>query len=179
MIGLSQDAYIDKVLARFSMLDSKKGLLPFRHGVPLTKKQCPKTPQEEEHMRNVPYASVVGSLMYAILCTRPDICFAVDMVSRYQSNPRPTHWVTVKHILKYVRRTRDYILVYHCEDLTTIGYTDSEFQLDRDSRKSTSRYVYTLDGGAISWRSVKQSCNTDFTMEAEYVVACEAEKEAV
>jgi hypothetical protein len=61
-------------MARFSMLDSKKGLLPFRHGVPLTKEQCPKTPQEEEQMKDVPYASVVGSLMYAMLCTRPDIC---------------------------------------------------------------------------------------------------------
>jgi hypothetical protein len=74
MIGLSQAPYMDKDMARFSMLDSKKGLLPFRHGVPLTKEQCPKTPQEEEQMKDVPYASVVGSLMYAMLCTRPDIC---------------------------------------------------------------------------------------------------------
>jgi hypothetical protein len=83
MIRLSQAAYIDKVLARFNMLDSKKGLLPFRHGVPLTKERCPKTPQKEEQMRDVPYASTVGSLMYAMLCTRPDICFAVGMVNRY------------------------------------------------------------------------------------------------
>jgi len=109
MIGLSQTAYIDKVLARFSMLGSKKRLLSFIHGVPLTKEQCPKTFQDEEHMRDVPYASVVGSLMYTMLCTRPNICFAVGMVSRYQSNPRPTHWVVVKHILKYLRRTRDYM----------------------------------------------------------------------
>jgi hypothetical protein len=83
MIRLSQAAYIDKVLARFNMLDSKKGLLPFRHGVPLTKERCPKKPQKEEQMRDVPYASTVGSLMYAMLCTRPDICFAVGMVNRY------------------------------------------------------------------------------------------------
>ena len=72
------------------------------------------------------------------------------MVSRYQSNPGPLHWVAVKHILKYLRRTRDYILVYHSEDLATIGYTDFDFQSDRDSRKSTSSYVFTLGGGAIS-----------------------------
>jgi hypothetical protein len=130
-------------------------------------------------MRDVPYASAVGSLMYAMLCTRPDICFAVGMVSRYQSNPGSTHWVDVKHILKYLRRTRDYMLVYHCEDLTTTSYIDSDFQSDRDSRKFISGYVYTLGGGAISWRSVKQSCIADSIMEAEYVVACEAATEAV
>jgi hypothetical protein len=64
--------------------------------------QCPKTPQEEEEMRKVPYALAVGSLMYAMLCTRPDICFAVDMVSIYQSNLGPMHWVAIKHILKYL-----------------------------------------------------------------------------
>ena len=68
------------------------------------------------------------------------------------------------------------MLVYHCEDLIPIGYTDSDFQSDLDFRKSTSGYVFTLGGGAISWRSVKQSCIGDSTIEAEYVVACEAAK---
>jgi hypothetical protein len=92
-IGLSQAAYIDKVLARFNMLDSNKWLYPFRHGVPFTNEQCPKTHQEEELRRVFPYTSNVGSLMYAMLCIRIDICFAVGMVSIYQLNPRPPHWV--------------------------------------------------------------------------------------
>ena len=71
------------------------------------------------------------------------------------------------------------MLVYWCEDLMPIGYTNSDFQLDLDFRKSTSGCVFNLGGGAISWRSVKQSCIVDSTMEAEYVVACEAAKEAV
>ena len=71
------------------------------------------------------------------------------------------------------------MLVYHCEDLIAIGYTNSDFQSDLDFRKSTSSYVFTLGGGAISWRSVKQSCFSDSTMEAEYVAACEVVKEAV
>ena len=79
-------------------------------------------------MRQVPYAFVVGSLMYAMLCTRPDICYSVGMVSRYQSNPRPKHWQVVKHILKYLRRTRNYMLIYWCKDLIPIGYTNSDFQ---------------------------------------------------
>ena len=137
------------------MQNSKKGLLPFRHGVPLFDDQRPKTQEEENMMRQVPYASAVGSLMYAMLCTRPDICYSVGMVSRYQSNPRPKHWQAVKHILKYLLRTRDCMLVYWCEDLIPIGYTDSGFQSDLDFRKSTSGCVFTLGGGAITWRSVK------------------------
>ena len=112
LLALSQASYIDKVLARFSMQDSKKGLLPTRHGIILSKEQCPKTPQEEEDMRRIPYASAVGNLMYVMLCTRPDICYAAGIVSRYQSNPGMGHWIAVKHILKYLRRTRDYMFVY-------------------------------------------------------------------
>ena len=104
-LALSQASYIDKVIERFSMQNSKKGLMPTRHGVSLSKLQCPKTPQEEEDMRRVPYTSAVGSLMYAMLCTRPDICYAVGVVSRFQSNPGPEHWIAMKHILKYLRRT--------------------------------------------------------------------------
>ena len=68
------------------MQSSKKGLLPFRHGIPLSDDQRPKTLEEENMMRQVSYAFAVGSLMYAMLCTRPDICYSVGMVSRYQSN---------------------------------------------------------------------------------------------
>ena len=81
-IGLSQASYIDKVLTRFSMSASKKGFLPFRSGITLSQSQCPKTPKERNSMIGVPYASAVGSLMYAMLCTRPDICYAVGVVSR-------------------------------------------------------------------------------------------------
>ena len=78
-------------------------------------------------MRQIPYASIMGSLMYAMLCTRLDIYYSVGMVSQYQSNPIPKHWQAVKHILKYLKRTRNYILVYRCEDLIPIGYTDLDF----------------------------------------------------
>jgi len=179
MLALSQEPYIDEVLARFNMQNSKKGFLPFKHGVALSKKQCPSTPKDIESMKAVPYASACGSLMYAMLCTRPDICFVVGMVSRYQSNPGQEHWSAVKTILKYLRRTKEYMLIYKASDLFPLGYTDSDFQSDRDKRKSTSGYVFTLGGGAVIWRSVKQKCIADSTMEAEYVAASEAAKEAV
>ena len=108
---LSQATYIDKLLVKYVMQNSKKGLLPFRHGVPFSQDQCPKTLEEKEHMQLVPYASVMGSLMYAMLCTRPAIFIEVGMVSKYQSNPGPKHQIVVKHILKYLRRIRDYVFV--------------------------------------------------------------------
>ena len=179
MLGLSQATYIDQILALFSMQDSKKGFLPFRHGITLSKDQCPKTPDEIEKRKAVPYASAVGSLMYAILCTRPDICFIVGMVRTYESNLGQEHWTMVKYIIKYLKRTRDYMLVYQADSLVPLGYTNSYFQSDKDSRKSTSGYVFTLGSGAISWRSIKQSCIDDSTMEAKYVETSKAAKEAV
>ena len=81
MLGLSQVGYIDKVLEQFSMQNSKKGLLPFRHGVPLSDDQRPKTVEEENMIRQIPYASAVRSLLYVMLCIRPDICNSVGMVN--------------------------------------------------------------------------------------------------
>ena len=176
---MSQAVYIDKILARFSMENFKTGLLPFRHGITFSKDQSPKTSKEIERMRRVPYAEAVGSLMYVMLCTRPDICFAVGMVSRYQSNPGPEHWTAVKHIMKYLKRTKNYMLVYSGDELILVGYTNSDFFSDKDFRKSTSGYVFTLGSGAISWMSVKQSCITDSITKAEYVATSEAAKEAI
>ena len=117
--------------------------------------------------------------MYAMLCTRPDICYVVGMVSCYQSNLEPEHWNVVTYILKYLNRTKNYMLVYYGENLTPIGYTDLDFQSDKVSRKLTSSSVFILCGGAIVWRNVKQSYIANFTIEAEYVAACEVAKEAV
>ena len=111
-MGVSQANYIDKVLTRFSMDNSKKGLLPFRHGLLFSKEQCTKTQEERSCIKGIPYASAVGSLMYVMLCTRPDICFVIGIVSRYQSNPGPKHWTTVKHNLKYLRMTKVHMLMY-------------------------------------------------------------------
>ena len=151
LIGLSQDTYIDKVLKRFNMQDSKKGFLPMSHGVSLCKSQCPSTPNEQEKMSVIPYASAIGSIMYAMLCTRPDVAYALSVASRYQSNPREAHWVAVKNILKYFRRTKDKFLVYGGEqELVVNGYTDASFQTDKDDFRSQSGFVFCLNGGAVS-----------------------------
>ncbi|KAL0533292.1 hypothetical protein IC582_030105 [Cucumis melo] len=176
---MSQTSYIDKMLSRYKMQNSKKSLLPYRYGIHLSKEQCPKTPQEVEDMSNIPYASAVGSLMYAMLCIRPDICYSVGIVSRYQFNPGRDHQIAIKNILKYLRRTKDYMLVYGSKDLILTGYTDSDFQIDKDARKSTLGSVFIVNEGAVVWRSINQYCIADSTMGAEYIVGCEAAKEAV
>ena len=90
-LALQQATYIDKFLVKYEMQDSKKGLLLFRHGIPLSQYQCPETLEEKERMQSLPYVSIVGILMYVMLHTRLDICFTIDMVSRYQSNPGLEH----------------------------------------------------------------------------------------
>ena len=117
--------------------------------------------------------------MYAMLCTRPDVAHSISVTSRYQSNPGEDHWKAVKNILKYLRRTKDIFLVFGGSELKIEGYTDSSFQSESDDSTSMSGYVFTLNGGAISWKSSKQSTTADSTVEAEYIAASEAAKEAV
>lgn len=88
---LSQDDYVEKVLQRFHMENAKVVSTPLSSHVKLTKDMCPKTQEEEENISKVPYALVVGSLMYAMVCTRSDIAHVVGVVSRYMSNPRVEH----------------------------------------------------------------------------------------
>ena len=140
-------------------------------GTILSKTQCPKSADEKSRMSMIPYASAIGSIMYAMICTRPDVAYALSMTSRYQSNPGESHWRSVKNILKYLKRTKDYFLVYGGEEeLSVRGYTDASFQTDRDDFKSQSGYVFTLFGGAVSWKSFKQKTVADSTTEAEYLM---------
>ncbi|KAJ9538856.1 hypothetical protein OSB04_031589 [Centaurea solstitialis] len=179
--ALSQSTYIDKVLKRFRMDKSKKGFIPMQHGIVLSKTQCPVSSQDQDRMKSVPYASAIGSIMYAMLCTRPDVAYSVSVTSRYQQNPGEPHWVAVKNILKYLRRTKDMFLVFGGseDEISVTGYSDASFQTDRDDFRSQSGYVFTLNGGTISWKSSKQDTIADSTTEAEYIAASDAAKEAV
>ena len=87
LIGLSQSTYLDKVLKRFKMEDSKKGSIPIVYGKTLSKKHCPTTSDDLKYMSKVPYASAIGSIMYAMICTRPDVSYSLSVTSRYQSDP--------------------------------------------------------------------------------------------
>jgi len=99
-------------------------------------------------MREIPYASAIGSIMYAMLCTCPDVSYALSVTSRYQSNFGEAHWTVVKSILKYLRRTKDVFLVFGGEDeLSVRGYTDASFQTDKDDSRLQLGFVFCLNGG--------------------------------
>ncbi|XP_050946536.1 secreted RxLR effector protein 161-like [Cucumis melo] len=126
-------------------------------------------------METIPYASIVGSLLYAQTCTKPDINFVVGTLGRYQSNPIIDYWKVVKKVLRYLEGTKDYMLTYKRSDhLEVIGYSDSDFAGCVDTRKFTFGYLFLLTEGAISWKSAKQSIIAASTMEAEFVACFEA-----
>ncbi|GKB60220.1 retrotransposon protein, putative, ty1-copia subclass [Tanacetum coccineum] len=182
LIGLSQSAYMDKILKRYRMDNSKRGHIPMQERLDLNKTQGASTPEEVKRMQNVPYASAVGSIMYAVRCTRPDVAFAQNITSRFQQNPGEPHWTVVKTILKYLRNTKDMFLVYGGNpeaELRVECYCDAGFETDRDDTKSQTGYVFILNGGAVDWKSSKQSTTAMSAIEAEYIAASEAAMEAV
>ncbi|GJZ87724.1 hypothetical protein Tco_0659334 [Tanacetum coccineum] len=130
-------------------------------------------------MSRVPYASVVESLMFAMIYTRPDIAHGVGVVSRYMAKPGREHWEVVKRILRYIKGTSDVALCFEESDVIVKGYVDSDYACDLDGSKSTTGYVFTLYGRTVSWVSKLQSVVAMSATEAEYVVAAQASKEAV
>ncbi|GJT56873.1 retrotransposon protein, putative, ty1-copia subclass [Tanacetum coccineum] len=151
LIGLCQSAYMDKILKRYRMDNSKRGYIPMQERLDLNKTQGASTPGEVKRMQNVPYASAVGSIMYAVRCTRPDVAFAQNITSRFQQNPGEPHWTAVKTILKYLRNTKDMFLVYGGNpkaELRVDCYCDAGFETDRDDTKSQTGYVFILNEAA-------------------------------
>ncbi|GJU43178.1 retrotransposon protein, putative, ty1-copia subclass [Tanacetum coccineum] len=182
LIGLCQSAYIEKILKRFYMENSKRGTIPMQEKLKLSKSQGASTPAEKQRMQNIPYASAIGSIMYAVRCTRPDVAFAQNMTSRFQQNPGEEHWTAVKNILKYLRNTKDMFLVYGGNmerELRVSCYTDAGYLTDADNLKSQTGYVFVLNGGAVDWKSTKQSIFATSSTDAEYIAAFDASKEAV
>ncbi|KAK1558069.1 hypothetical protein QYE76_008359, partial [Lolium multiflorum] len=161
LIGLSQSTYLDKILKKFRMDESKKGFLPMLPGKVLSKTQGPATAEERERMSQIPYASAVGSIIY-------------------QSDPGMEHWTAVKNILKYLKRTKDMFLCYGGDqELVVTSYTDASWNTDPDDSKSQSGYVFILNGAAVSWASSKQCTVAKSSTESEYIAASEASSEAV
>ena len=138
------------------MRSCSSGIGPILKGGKLSKMQCPRNNMEREQMKKIPYASAMGSLMYAQTCTRPDISVAVGMLGRYQSDPGFEHWKAAKKVMRYLQGTKDYMLTYkRSEQLEVVGYSDSDYGGCLDSLKSTSGFFFMLANGAISWKSEK------------------------
>ncbi|CAK1579062.1 unnamed protein product [Parnassius mnemosyne] len=136
------------------------------------------TKNEDENIINFPYRELIGSLLFLCSVSRPDISFAVNVLSRYVNNPSQQHVNAVKRIVRYLINTKDLCIKYGESD-GLIGYSDSDYASDVDTRKSTTGYIFMMNGGPITWSSQKQKTIALSTTEAEFVAACEAAKEMI
>jgi len=164
IVKMNQRRYLCKVLERFEMSDCKPRSTPCEQKLE-DSDEGPADPRR--------YREAVGSLIYAMTCTRPDICWIITKLSQYLSKPLKVHWVAVKHVLRYLKGTLDYKLCYRkCDDgLTLIGYSDADWASSTDDRRSTTGYCFSLNkaGPVISWKSRKQPTVALSSCEAEYI----------
>ena len=109
-------------------------------------------------MKAIPYSSVEGSLMYTLVCTRPDIAFVVGVLGRYLSDSDQSHWKMAKKFLRYLQGTKDLMLTYRNTDtLEVVDFSDSDYASCVDDKKFTSSYIFMMTEGGVSWKSVKQT----------------------
>ncbi|CAM8940369.1 unnamed protein product [Rhodiola kirilowii] len=170
-LALSQSHYVEKVLKKFNCLNCSPVSTPMDPSVKLL-------PNTGEAVSQLEYSQVIGFLMYAMTSTRPDIAYAVGKLSRYTSNPSNLHWEAIRRVLKYLKGTMNYGLVYAGFPSVLVGYIDASWITNLEDHSSTSGWVFLLGGGAISWASKKQTCITSSTMESEFIALAAAGKEA-
>ncbi|KAJ4715506.1 Retrovirus-related Pol polyprotein from transposon TNT 1-94 [Melia azedarach] len=177
---LSQKGYIQKILSRFGMSTAKPIDTPSAANAHLSVAFAPKSVEEKEYMSRVPYASVVGSLMYAMVCTRPDLAQSVSVISRFMSELGKEHWQAVKRIFRYLKGTFDVGLIYRGDTQCLVtGFSNSDYAGDIDSRRSMTSYVFTFSTSVVSWKATLQPTVTLSTTEAEYMALTEAAKEGI
>lgn len=170
-ITLDQSHYIEKILKRYNYFDRRPACTPSDPQVKLLKNNGVAVRQKE-------YASIIGSLRYATDCTRPDIAYAVGVLCRFTSCPGPEHWDAIERVMRYLKKTSNLGIHYERFPAIIEGYSDADWNSFSDDSKATSGYVFCIAGGAVSWRSKKQTILTHSTMEAELVALAAASEEA-
>ena len=175
ILEISQTAYIDRVLERFGMANCKPVSTP-AEGVLMR--------LDNAHQGNVDgeYMSLVGSVLYAAMVTRPDIAYAVQTLGRHLQASGSEHWVAAKRLLRYLKGTNELGIKYGASGQNAqqlVGYCDADWGGDRDTRRSTTAYVFMLNGGCVSWSSKLQPTVALSSAEAEYMAACAGVQEAI
>ncbi|GJW13386.1 zinc finger, CCHC-type containing protein [Tanacetum coccineum] len=168
---LSQAHYVDKILNTHNAGDSGQARTPIDTSLHLSKNRGLGVAQLE-------YSRIIGMLMYLMTGTRPDLAYAVSRLSRYTSNPSYAHWKAITRVLHYLRYSRDYGLHYDRHPAVIEGYSDANWISDIKDSRSTSGYVFTLGGAAISWKSSKQTVIAKSTMESEFIALDKCGEEA-
>ncbi|KAK1423986.1 hypothetical protein QVD17_19297 [Tagetes erecta] len=169
--SLSQSQYVKQILEKFNANDSNVARTPIDTSQHLAKNRG-------EPVNQLEYSRIIGSLMYLMSCTRPDLAYAVSKLSRYTSNPSSAHWSCMIRLLRYLRYTQDYALHYTGYPAVIEGHCDANWISDTNDSRATSGYVFTLGGAAISWKSSKQTVIARSTMESEFIALDKAGEEA-
>jgi reverse transcriptase-like protein len=169
-IRLTQCPYWEHVLNRFGLDNVTPRNVPLPPGSILDSNMSPKTDSEKKVMNDKPYRSILGSIMWGQLATRPDLSFSVSLLARFQANPGIEHWNALMHVVGYIKNTLDFGLTYSCNsDLSPAAFVDADYGGCRDTRRSMSGYVFMMAGGAVTWSSKCQATVALSTVEAEYV----------
>ena len=189
-ITFGQSVYIQKVVDRFNLQDTKPLMIPMSSGDNLSIKDCPEAPDEIDKMRHIPYKEAIGSLMYAVIGSRPDIIYAVSYLAHFMQNPGSVYWEAVKRVIRYLNGMKDAKLT------VGLGGTFEWAQADRQNRRGLEGfsdadgnshehrhailgYVFMIDGGAVSWNLRKQLLVSLSTTESKYVAVMHASKEVL
>jgi len=173
-ITLTQQGFITKVLNRFKLDDLVEYSTPLPQGCILeSAKEGEKASLEDTRL----YQQQIGSLMYLMTQTRPDISYPLGLLARFMSNPTRQHFLALNRLWGYLKRTKNYGLVYKARSISLIGYCDADWGGDRDTRRSTTGYIYLLGKTPISWASKLQKTVALSSCEAEYMALKEAIKE--
>lgn len=176
-ISLHQSSYIEEILDKFKDFYPSITSLPIAKGSIYSKTQCPQTQHESDEMLNLPYRNLLGCLSFLSNRTRPDIAYAVNIFSQFQSNPGMNHWTGLLRLLGYVGCTRNLKLNLNCNKVQLIAFSDADFATNRDDRTSMGGELVFLDCAPIMWRTFKHKNVSLSTMEAEFVSMTETVKE--
>jgi hypothetical protein len=176
-ISLGQTNYIDGLVSFCNLEDAKPAPTPLPLGAHFGKEFCPSDLDEIINMRRVPFREVVGGLMYIANGTRPDISYSTNILAQVASNPGHVHWEAAKHLVRYLKGTRNHHLTYGGGVTGLYGYTDASHASQDLNWKSMSGYAFMVNGGAVSWSAKKQPIIALSTTESEYIAMTHATKE--
>ncbi|KAG8640637.1 hypothetical protein MANES_13G070650v8 [Manihot esculenta] len=168
-----QKKYVGEILDKFQMKDCNPASTPTEFGLKLHKDL------EGKKVDSTLYRQIVGSLIY-LTGTRPDIMYAVSLISKFMESPTKMHLLAAKRILRYLQGTKDFGMFFKANEKSElIGFTDSDYAGDQDSRRSTLGYIFMLGTGPISWSSKKQPIVTLSSTEAKFVTATSCACQAI
>jgi transposase InsO family protein len=194
-LTLDQELYIDKIIDRFNMDECDSKPSPASTSLQLSKSQCPEIGStEHREMAHIPYLPLIGSLLYAAMITRIDICWITIKLGQYNANPGLAHWTAGKRVLRYLKGTKQAKLVFNPtrsimninskssksqSEFTITAFCDSDWAGDGDDSRSTGGHIIKLDGCPVIWTSRKQKNVSLSTAEAEVMAAANLGKDLI